>query len=1291
MGLFSKKRKGSTKKGNKHEAPKRAPSTSAENNGRHTVARRSIRDSVTSNLTSDQGSSVAPGSATDTHFGSVKRRRSSPSPKRPKRRPSEIVKSKIGNLNYSKHLHPPDELRSPQSATESSHTSPKLSTKISVLSNTKPWNANTNTNSDTAEGGNPDNKSDYEARNSSGIFSTIVSACHNAANHLLTKTSDKSFSADSQPWMPKEKARTSDTQPQEPQNSAFLKHLDFLLSPSSMAQPNSQQTLLSSAPSQTGTNPSLASSRELCDSEISSQPSGHVDNIDGHASAAETEIMSLTDGIRFYPRKGESHIATFGKGNLTLDALSKTSSSDEPLDAGSFHEREPHTLSVTNAAKNPTRQRGKSLHSFDAKTRVQNLEENGSTISPVKSDPGTKVSSPLNEKDDAADLSGKDVSKDVSKDASKLTEPNSEEKSRKRSSTFRIMCPRPSSPSLSALKVIPTRSQRNSMQRARSSSITESGLHSPSGLSSDEEEHSLVEGTDKKIHKPHISEKKNNEFHALFKDSGISPDEQLLADYSCAFSRDILLQGRIYISREHICFNSSILGWVTSFVIPFKEVVQIEKKSTAGIFPNGIVFQTLHSRYIFASFMSRDSAFDYITHVWNHVVVGTDGSGSPNGTSGSVGSNSRKRTMNSNFELETEGAGRLLSDGYSSGDETSDDEYEDETDMTTSDGEMSHTVRSASASSSQYDFETTNKSSVWTLGPSKHAPTSYDLDDADNRVVAETVFEAPLGKIVNILYGDDVSYTEQILKAQKNYNISNIPTILGTKERKYSYTKPLAGAIGPSKTSCEITESLEHYDLEDYVKAVQLSKTPDVPSGNLFVVKTSLYLSWAPRNSTKLTVVVSIEWSGKSWLKAAVEKGTYDGVTNTTKTLIEEVNKIIQNTDKKSVKTPPSEGEAEVPNLPTAGPSEHASTSSHYTKEDGDVTIDDTIVIPAPLGTVYQLLFGSDTSYAQRIIEKQGNYDLTSVPKFKNDVREYQYMKPLSGPVGPKKTKCLIEEKIEHKDFEDYVVARQITKTPDVPSGSSFSVHTKFHIYWGPDNSTRILVVSKVVWTAKSWIKGAIEKGSLEGQKSSIKILEQELKDIVSNAGKIKKTPAKRSPRPRGKRQRTSEKAPIVDSSASSKGNTSFTSILKQFFNVSLSSYQILGVIFVLFLVFGATVRAFMGGNSNSFRVVKPGRIVIDGNSYNYAPTLNTLYGAYEQEVRSRKSVSRSPNIVTSSEGEIWEWIKDRGNILPEDHSKKSARKQLTIHKRQELEEAVRLAEDKLKELKIQLNDSRLP
>lgn len=41
-----------------------------------------------------------------------------------------------------------------------------------------------------------------------------------------------------------------------------------------------------------------------------------------------------------------------------------------------------------------------------------------------------------------------------------------------------------------------------------------------------------------------------------------------LADYGCALQRDILIQGRLYISENHVCFHANIFGWVTdvSFV-----------------------------------------------------------------------------------------------------------------------------------------------------------------------------------------------------------------------------------------------------------------------------------------------------------------------------------------------------------------------------------------------------------------------------------------------------------------------------------------------------------------------------------------------------------------------------------------------------------------------------------------------------------------------------------------------------------------------------------------------------
>ncbi|KAG2174239.1 hypothetical protein INT43_004260, partial [Umbelopsis isabellina] len=119
--------------------------------------------------------------------------------------------------------------------------------------------------------------------------------------------------------------------------------------------------------------------------------------------------------------------------------------------------------------------------------------------------------------------------------------------------------------------------------------------------------------------------KRNAEFHALFRSV---PEDDLLIEgveergqfqtlyYGCALQKEILVQGRIYISEHHICFNANIFGWVTNLVLAFSEVVSIEKKMTAMFIPNGILICTLHAKHSFASFLSRDMAYDQMFDVW---------------------------------------------------------------------------------------------------------------------------------------------------------------------------------------------------------------------------------------------------------------------------------------------------------------------------------------------------------------------------------------------------------------------------------------------------------------------------------------------------------------------------------------------------------------------------------------------------------------------------------------------------------------------------------------------------
>lgn len=90
------------------------------------------------------------------------------------------------------------------------------------------------------------------------------------------------------------------------------------------------------------------------------------------------------------------------------------------------------------------------------------------------------------------------------------------------------------------------------------------------------------------------------------------------------------------------------------------------------------------------------------------------------------------------------------------------------------------------------------------------------------------------------------------------------PTLLA---RNMSYIKPLTGSIGPKSTKCELRDETAHCDFEDYVSMVTTTRTPDVPSGGVFSVKTRICITWASSISTKVLVSTQVEWTGRSFIK----------------------------------------------------------------------------------------------------------------------------------------------------------------------------------------------------------------------------------------------------------------------------------------------------------------------------------------------------------------------------------------------------------------------------------------
>jgi hypothetical protein len=388
------------------------------------------------------------------------------------------------------------------------------------------------------------------------------------------------------------------------------------------------------------------------------------------------------------------------------------------------------------------------------------------------------------------------------------------------------------------------------------------------------------------------SPKRNRDFHNFFK--SVPEDDYLIEDYSAALQKEILLHGRLYVSEGHLCFSSNILGWVTNLVISFDEVVSVEKKSTAVLFPNAIVIQTLHARNVFASFLARDSTYDLIIGIWkishpnlksslNGVTVDAGATGDKTEKAESVGSEDGS-LQDSDDDVYDEDADD--DDGVGSFTEAGEGSVAGSDLGSVVHGEVGQ--RKVSAAVSQAlgggggDIVEAAKSATNSAaaagqdfpGPATHGSTECgDTDQHYDKLLIDTTIPAPLGKVYSLMFGpaSGVFMRKWLIEDQKSTELQMEDDKKGLGEDKktvsLSYIKPLFAPVGPRQTRCNTAMTLEQYDLDKVVTVLCSTGTPDVPSGSIFLTKTRYCLMWGPDNSTRLIMTFTVEWSGKSWLR----------------------------------------------------------------------------------------------------------------------------------------------------------------------------------------------------------------------------------------------------------------------------------------------------------------------------------------------------------------------------------------------------------------------------------------
>uniref|UniRef100_A0A674NDL5 GRAM domain-containing protein n=1 Tax=Takifugu rubripes TaxID=31033 RepID=A0A674NDL5_TAKRU len=124
----------------------------------------------------------------------------------------------------------------------------------------------------------------------------------------------------------------------------------------------------------------------------------------------------------------------------------------------------------------------------------------------------------------------------------------------------------------------------------------------------------------KKCYRGSTVSKYNSQYHKLFQT--VPKEEILMKVYSCALLRDILLQGRLYISRNWLCFYANLFGKDIKVCIPVVSVRLVKKHKTAGLVPNGLaITMDTGQKYVFVSLLSRDSVYDVLRRICTHLQV----------------------------------------------------------------------------------------------------------------------------------------------------------------------------------------------------------------------------------------------------------------------------------------------------------------------------------------------------------------------------------------------------------------------------------------------------------------------------------------------------------------------------------------------------------------------------------------------------------------------------------------------------------------------------------------------
>lgn len=139
--------------------------------------------------------------------------------------------------------------------------------------------------------------------------------------------------------------------------------------------------------------------------------------------------------------------------------------------------------------------------------------------------------------------------------------------------------------------------------------------------------------------------KHNITFHRVFKE--VPEDEDLVDSFSCAWQKEVLYQGRLYISPNYVSFYCTMLRKEIKVLITIIDIAVLKKANTALLVPNALCIKTVEGeKYLFGSLRNREIAYQVLCALCPHLQDGSPNN-SPLSSPADTSSEQCKKTLNS--------------------------------------------------------------------------------------------------------------------------------------------------------------------------------------------------------------------------------------------------------------------------------------------------------------------------------------------------------------------------------------------------------------------------------------------------------------------------------------------------------------------------------------------------------------------------------------------------------------------------------------------------------------------